>query len=203
MRLLVVGAGGHAKVVIDTARTAGISIAGVVGTSDDAPEILGVPVSPSADGIECDGFIVAVGNNRMRARLHGEYLERGLAPVSVIHPSAVIAPSVVIGAGTFVAAGVIVNVDARIGADAILNTGCTVDHDCVIGDHALVGPTASLCGESRIGVGVTFGAGASIIPVKRVGDWSTIGAGAAVVENVPSGVVYAGVPARQVGTVEV
>jgi sugar O-acyltransferase (sialic acid O-acetyltransferase NeuD family) len=202
VRLLVVGAGGHAKVVIDTARTAGFSIAGVVGTSDDAREILGTPVSRAADGIGFDGFIVAVGNNRIRARLYGEYRERGLTPVSVIHPSAVIAPSAVIGAGTFVAPGAIVNVDARIGEDAILNTGCTVDHDCVVGDHALVGPTASLCGESRIGVGVIVGAGASIIPVKHVGDWSTIGAGAAVVENMPSRVVYAGVPARQVGTVE-
>lgn len=202
MRLLVVGAGGHAKVVIDTARTAGFSIAGVVGAPSDADEVLGVAVSPNSDGIGCDGFIVAVGNNGVRAKLFTEYRDRGLLPVSVIHPSAVIAPSVVIGAGTFVAAGVIVNVDAAIGEDTILNTGCTVDHDCVVGDHALVGPTASLCGESRIGAGVTVGAGASIIPVKQVGDWSTIGAGAAVVEDVPSGVVYAGVPARQVGTVE-
>ena len=202
MRLLVIGAGGHAKVVIDTARAAGHTIAGVVGTHDDADTILGIPVSPSADGIVADGFIAAVGNNRIRAELFAEYRDRGLTPVSVIHPSAVIAKSVVIGAGAFVAAGVVANVDARIGENAILNTGCTVDHDCVVGDHALVGPTASLCGDSRIGTGVTFGAGASIIPVKRVGDWTTIGAGAAVVDDVPDHAVYAGVPARHVGIAE-
>lgn len=202
MRLLVVGAGGHAKVVIDTARTAGLSIAGVVGAATDTTEILGIPVSRDAGGIDFDGFIIAVGNNRVRARLFAEYRDRGLEPLSVIHPSAVIAKSVVIGAGTFIAAGVVVNVDARIGEDAIVNTGCTVDHDCIVGDHALVGPTASLCGESRIGAGVTVGAGASIIPVKRVGDWTIIGAGAAVVNDIPPGVVCAGVPARQVGTVE-
>lgn len=202
MRLLVVGAGGHAKVVIDAARMAGFSVAGVVGTPSDAAEILGVAVSPSAEGIVFDGFIAAVGDNRIRARLFAEYRDRGLSPVSVIHPSATIAHSVVIGVGTFIAAGVVVNVDARIGQDAILNTGCTVDHDCVVGDHALVGPTASLCGESRIGTGVTFGAGASVIPVKHVGDWTVVGAGAAVVGDVPARVVYGGVPARQVGTVE-
>ena len=198
MRLLVVGAGGHAKVVIDTARTAGMTVVGVVGTPEDVDEVLGIPVSSSSEGIDFDGFIVAVGNNHARGQLFAEYRDRGLSPLSVIHPSAVIAPSVAIGAGTFVAAGVLVNVDARIGEDAILNTGCTVDHDCVVGDHALVGPTASLCGESRIGTGVTIGAGASIIPVRRVGDWTTIGAGAAVVDDVPDHVVFAGVPARQV-----
>jgi len=202
VRLLVVGAGGHAKVVIDTARTAGLSVTGVIGTARDAEQILGIHVSRDAAEVEFDGFIIAVGNNSVRAKMFEEYRDRGLNPVSVIHPSAVIAPSVVIGAGTFVAAGVVVNVDARIGEDAILNTGCTVDHDCVVGDHALVGPTASLCGESRIGTGVTFGAGASIIPVKGVGDWTTIGAGAAVVDDVPDHVVYAGVPARHVATAE-
>lgn len=202
MRLLVIGAGGHAKVVIDAAQAAGHTIAGVVGTADDPDTILGIPVSPSADGIDCDGYVVAVGNNGVRARLFAEYRDRGLVPVSIVHPSAVIAGSVVIGAGTLVAPGAIVNVDARIGEDVILNTGCTVDHDCVVGDHSLVGPTASLCGESQIGTGVTFGAGASIIPVKRVGDWTTIGAGAAVVDDVPDHVVYAGVPARHVGIAE-
>lgn len=202
MRLLVVGAGGHAKVVIDTARTAGISIAGVVGMPDDAAEVLDTVVSADADGIDFDGFIVAVGDNRIRATLFAEYRERGFVPASVIHPSAVISDSVRIGAGSFIAAGVTVSVDAVIGENAILNTGCTVDHDCVVGDHALVGPTASMCGESRIGVGVTLGAGASVIPVKHVGDWTIVGAGAAVVRDMPGHIVCGGVPARQVRTIE-
>jgi UDP-perosamine 4-acetyltransferase len=202
VRLLVVGAGGHAKVVIDAARMMGWTVVAVTGTHDDAAEVLGIPVSRDAEGIDADGFIIAVGNNRIRARLFDEYRGGGLHPLSVIHPSAVIASGVRIGAGAFVAAGAVINIDATIGEDAIVNTGCTVDHDCVVGDHALVGPTASLCGESRIGAGVTFGAGASIIPVKHVGDWTVIGAGAAVVDDVPARAVFAGVPARRVGTVE-
>jgi len=202
VRLLVVGAGGHAKVVIDAARAAGFEIAGVIGAEDDAPDVLGIPVSRAAEGIAADAFIVAVGNNAARARLFAEYVEGGMAPATVIHPTAIIAPGVLVGVGTFVAAGVIVNVDALIGQNAILNTGCTIDHDCVVGDHALVGPTASMCGESRIGTGVTFGAGASIIPVKRVGDWSIVGAGAAVVADQPPRIVCAGVPARQIGVID-
>jgi sugar O-acyltransferase (sialic acid O-acetyltransferase NeuD family) len=197
VRLLVVGAGGHAKVVIDTARTAGFEIAGVIGSATDASEVLGVPVSREAAGIEADGFIVAVGDNRIRARLLQEYRGKGLVPLTVTHPSAILADSVTVGAGSFIAAGAIVCVDAVIGENVVLNTGCTVDHDCVVGDHALVGPTASLCGESQIGCGVTFGAGASIIPTKRVGDWTIVGAGAAVVTDIAGGIVCGGVPARQ------
>jgi len=196
VRLLVVGAGGHAKVVLDAARAAGFEIAGVIGDRDGRSQLLGVPVSESAEGIEVDGFIVAMGQNRARAEVFARYAAGPLPAVSVIHPTAIIADGVDIGEGSFVAAGVVVNVGASIGRDVILNTSCVVDHDVVVGDHALIGPTASLCGEGRVGEGVTFGAGASMIPVKSVGDWTMVGAGAAVVTDIPAGVTCVGVPAR-------
>jgi acetyltransferase EpsM len=198
VRLLVVGAGGHAKVVVDAARAAGFAIAGIVGDRDGRSTLLGVEVSENAHGIDAEGFIIAIGNNITRAKVFAEYAEGPLPPLSVVHPSAIIADGVTIGEGTFVAAGVVVNVDARIGRDVILNTACAVDHDVVVGDHSLVGPTASLCGESRLGEGVTFGAGASIIPVKTVGDWTTVGAGAAVINDLPERTVCVGVPARNI-----
>jgi acetyltransferase EpsM len=196
VRLLVVGAGGHAKVVVDGARAAGFEIAGVVGDRGGRSTLLGVEVSETAENVSADCFIIAIGNNRKRAEVFAQYVSGTLPPATVVHPSALIADGVTIGEGTFVAAGVVVNVDARIGRNVILNTSCAVDHDVIVGDHALVGPTASLCGESRLGEGVTFGAGASIIPVKTVGDWTTVGAGAAVVHDMPGHVVCAGVPAR-------
>lgn len=202
MRLLVIGAGGHAKVVIDAARCAGFEIAGILGRPGDPAEVLNAPVSHDASGISADGFIVAIGDNAARARHFEEYRASGLEPTSVIHPSAVIAGGALIGEGTFVAAGVIVNVDARIGADVILNTGCTVDHDCVIGSHALVGPLASLCGGVEIGGGVLLGAGVSVKPRTSVGAWSVVGAGAAVVSDLPARSVCVGVPARVVRGIE-
>lgn len=198
MRLLVIGAGGHAKVVVDAARCAGFEVVGVVGLPGGREDLLGVPVSLTAEGIVADAFIVAIGDNRRRAQVFAEHAAGELPAATVIHPSAIIADGVVIGTGSFVAAGVVVNVDARIGRNVILNTGCTVDHDVVVGDHALVGPASSLCGESRLGEGVTFGAGASIIPTKIVGDWTLVGSGAAVVHNIPERVVCVGVPARPV-----
>ena len=197
MRLLVVGAGGHAKVVIDAARAARIEVAGVV---DPQPgdNLLGVEIAESPARFDADAFIIAIGNNRTRAAFFSEYLETGLRPATVIHPSTVIAEGVTIGAGTFVAAGVVINVDTVIGDDAILNTSCTVDHDCIIGDHAHIGPMSGLCGGVRIGVGALLGVGCSVIPLRSVGDWAIVGAGSAVVDDVPDGDSHAGVPARSI-----
>jgi len=201
VRLLVIGAGGHAKVVVDAARCAGYDVVGIVGDRTGRTELLGIEVSHDwgpRDG--ADGFIVGIGDNAARAERFAHFLEAGLTPVSVVHPSAVIADQVELGAGTFVAAGAIVNIDASIGANAIINTGCTIDHDCVIGDHALIGPNASLCGAIVVGSGALVGAGATLAPGANVGDWATVGAGAVVVGAVPARSVSVGVPARTVRT---
>lgn len=202
MRLLVIGAGGHASVVVDAAQVAGIEVMRVVGDANGRLEMLGVPIAPTAEGADADGFIVAVGDNLVRAKLFAEYTALGLTPASVIHPSAVIAPGVVVGDGTFVAAGVVINTGASIGSNAILNTNSTVDHDCVIGDHVHIGPMAGLCGGVHVGEGTLIGAGCSIIPTRSVGDWAVVGAGSAVVGDVPAGVTCAGVPARPITTSE-
>jgi len=197
--LLVIGAGGHAKVVIDTAKTAGLQVSGVIGGESSPPEILGIPVTRDRSGIQADSFIVAVGDNTARSALFAEYLEAGLTPVTVIHPSAIIADSVSLGAGTIVTAGVIVNVDAKIGDNVILNTGCRVDHDCIIGDHAHVAPGVTMCGGVHMGEGSLCGVGSSAIPCVVVGDWSIVGAGSTVIADVPPNSVWGGVPARPLG----
>lgn len=198
MRLLVIGAGGHAKVVIDAARAAGFDVVGVFGRAGDPASILGVPVMREREEAEAeaDAFIVAIGDNAAREENFALWLTTGLAATTVIHPSAVIADEVEIGRGTFVAPGAIVNVHAKIGENAILNTGCSVDHDVVIGDHAHVGPTVGLCGGVHVGIGALLGVGASVIPLGHVGAWATVGAGAAVTAEVPPRETWGGVPAR-------
>jgi sugar O-acyltransferase (sialic acid O-acetyltransferase NeuD family) len=196
VRLLVIGAGGHAKVVIDAARGAGFEIAGVLGRPGDADEVLGIPVAHDRGRIDTDAFIVAIGENAARAATFVACLEAGLTPATVIHPSAQVADDIQIGRGTFVAPGAIVNIHARIGENVILNTGCAVDHDVVVGDHAHVGPTVGLCGGAHIGEGALLGVGASVIPRGRVGEWAIVGAGAVVTNPVPPHAVWGGVPAR-------
>lgn len=196
MRLLVVGAGGHAKVVIEAARRAGLVVVGAIGDPRKTDSVSCVPVYAAPDGIDADEFIVAVGDNRARAELYAAYLARGLNPATIVHPTAVIAEFVSLGAGVFIAAGAIVNTEAVIGDNAILNTGCSVDHDCVIGDHAHIGPMSGLCGAVRIGTGALVGIGCSLIPGVSVGDWSILGAGSVVVDDLCDDTVFAGVPAR-------
>jgi acetyltransferase EpsM len=202
MRLLVVGAGGHAKVVIDAAEEAGFEIAGVIGTDDDPREVLGHTVSRDHRLLPADGFIVAIGDNALRARRFTEFREAGLSPASVVHPSAILGRDVAIDDGVFIAAGVIVNTGAHIGDDSILNTGCSVDHDCVIGKHCHVGPQAALCGAVTLGEGVLLGVGSCAAPRSCVGEWTVVGAGAAVVDDLPARSVCLGVPARATRTLD-
>jgi len=198
VRLLVAGAGGHAKVVVDAAQMAGFEIAGVVGHPQDPSQVQGVNVSHDVSSIDADAFVIAVGDNRTRSMMFAEYTSRGLHPVSVIHPSAIIARTAVIGAGTFIAAGVIVNADAVVGANVILNTACTVDHDCRIGDHAHLGPNVSLCGAVTVEEGALMGVGACALAGTTVGSWTVVGAGAAVICDLPPSSTSVGVPARPI-----
>lgn len=202
MKLLVVGAGGHAKVVVDTSLAAGWEIAGIIGRQSDTQSILGCPVTTDGSSPEADAFIIAIGDNATRARYFAEYRARDMQVARVIHPSAVISPSATIGEGTFVAAGVVVNASASIGENAILNTGCVVDHDVTVADHVFIGPAACLCGAVKLDEGVMLGAGVTVGPLRHIGVWSICGAGAAVVTDLPARMVCVGVPAKPVHPIE-
>lgn len=195
--LIVVGAGGHAKVVIATARAAGFRVIGAV--DDDQARwgstILGVVISgPVARVLEDRDAraVLAIGNNATRRRLGAA----ACAWATVVHPSAIVDASVALGAGSVVFAGAIIQPDARLGAHAIVNTGASIDHDCVLGDAVHVAPGARLAGNVALGDEVFFGIGAVAIPGVSVGARTTVGAGAAVVDDLPADVVAAGVPAR-------
>jgi UDP-perosamine 4-acetyltransferase len=198
-RIVVVGAGGHAKVVIATVRAAG---GDVVAVYDDdhskwGQQILGVPIQGPISGEEIGGgpAIIAIGNNRVRQslaqRLHAQW-------VSVCHPSATVHPSVSLGPGTVVFAGVVIQPDATIGAHSILNTAASVDHDCILGDFVHIGPGVSLCGGVTLDEGVVLGVGAKVAPNVEIGPWSTAGAGAVCVVDVARDTTVVGVPARSI-----
>lgn len=195
MRLLIVGAGGHAKVLLDAALCADIDVAALRGEPGDPGKVLGIPVVFGEDTAGADAFIIGVGDNKTRAALYAEWQERGLTPTTVVHPSAIVAASARLGAGTFVAAGAIINPEACVGANAILNTGCTIDHDCSIGDHAHVAPGVNMSGAVYVGTGTLVGVGACVMPGARIGEWSVVGAGAVVVNDIPGRTVAVGVPA--------
>jgi sugar O-acyltransferase (sialic acid O-acetyltransferase NeuD family) len=204
--VMVVGAGGHAKVVIDILRAAGFHIAAVF---DDAASRRGeifrgstivgstaeIPAYATQNGLSA--FVVAIGDNPTRLAL-GEKLESvGLHALSAIHPSAVLAPGVHLGGGTVVMAGVCINADAVVGRHSILNTQATIEHDCVLADGVHIAPGATLCGGVQVGRCALVGAAAVIIPLLHIGAHAQIGAGAAVVDAVPEHARVSGVPARR------
>jgi sugar O-acyltransferase (sialic acid O-acetyltransferase NeuD family) len=194
----VIGAGGHAKVVIGALAAAGRAVAGVW---DDDPAklggtLLGVPVlGPTADLIRGSTrlAVLAVGDNRARYRLAASL---DLDWVTVVHPHAWVHPSVRLGPGAVVFAGAIMQPDTVIGRHAIINTGATIDHDCEIGEFAHVAPGVNLSGGVRVGDGALLGVGSCAVPGARIGAWAVVGAGAVVVDKVPDGATVVGAPAR-------
>ncbi len=178
MRLLIIGAGGHAKVVLDAAIACGFEIAGVIGQPGGISTLMGYPVTHDATAVEADGFIAAIGDNAARAAEFDRLCSSYLAPTSVIHPSAILADSVELGAGTFVAAGVVVKLPYQ--RPRAHRTGFEPERWC--GDRP----------------GYPHCVGTSIVPLARVGEWSIVGAGAVVTYDLPDRSVCVGAPAKAV-----
>ncbi|MEM8609712.1 MAG: acetyltransferase [Myxococcota bacterium] len=199
-KLVVLGAGGHAKVVIATVRAAGGEVVDVY--DDDSSRwgqnLLGVAVrGPIADAVGAElPAIIAIGNNGARRSI-AEALSLTWAPVC--HPSAVVDTSVVVGPGAVVFAGAVIQPDTVVGEHAIVNTGSSIDHDCSVGAFVHLGPGVRLCGGVSVGEGTLLGVGSNVAPNVAIGSWATVGAGAVCVADVPGQTTVVGVPARGVG----
>lgn len=207
MKVAIVGAGGHGKVVCDAILEAGQDE--IVGFADDDLSltgrlVLGFCVIGPLTRLGKPGTIalaMGIGNNAARRLAHDRAIAFGYHVVSVVHPSAVVARSSVIKPGTVLLAGVVVNADSLIGPNAILNTGCRIDHDCVVGAHAHIAPGATLAGMVTVGDEALIGAGTVVIPGRTIGPRSTTGAGTVVIRDVPPDCVVVGVPGRAIKTV--
>jgi UDP-perosamine 4-acetyltransferase len=207
--LIVVGAGGHAKVVIDALLRAGAEVLGLVDRdpTTHGGDVLGVAVIGDDSALEnrpAGSFrlVNGVGGGDSTATRH-QVFERlraaGHEFAGVVHPSAVLAPDVRLAEGAQVMAGAVVQPGTSIGIDAIVNTGARIDHDCRIGDHAHVAPGAVLAGGVTLDAGVMVATGACIVDGVRLGAWAIAAAGAVVLGDVAPGVIVAGVPAKEMG----
>lgn len=210
LKAVGLGAGGHARVVIEILRSCGgCDLAGLL---DAAPElrgrsVLGVSVLGDDDllpGLVADGvthFFVGsggVGDNAPRRRLFERGLGHRMEPLNVAHPSAAVSPSAQLGKGIVIMANAVVNCEARLGANVIVNTSAVVEHDCMVGDHVHLATGARLCGGVVVDEGAHVGAGATVIQGVKVGANAVVGAGAVVVRDVPAGMTVVGSPARAV-----
>ncbi len=199
--LIVFGAGGHAKVVIDIVEKQGSYR--IIGILDDDERlwqklVFGYQVLGGRDhrvSSDCE-IIVALGSNQARLEVAREYRSRGVPLASAVHPSVQLGRGAVLGSGTVMMALSAVNSDSLIGDDVIINTAATVDHDCTVGDGVHIAPGAHLCGGVVVEKGALIGAGSTVLPNMKIGQYAVVGGGACVASHVPAKATVVGVPAR-------
>jgi sugar O-acyltransferase (sialic acid O-acetyltransferase NeuD family) len=200
--ITVLGAGGHAKVIISTLIAANITISRIL---DDNPDKWGSrvfdikitgPFSEMDPG-NTERAVIAIGDNKTRKRI-SERFQHVRWMTAVIHPDAYVHPTVRLGRGTVVFAKAVVQPDTVIGDHCIINTGATIDHDCRIGNYVHIAPGVNLAGEVCLEEGVFCGIGGKAITGITVGRWSTVGAGSVVIKDLPEYSLAVGVPAKVV-----
>lgn len=199
--LIILGAGGHAKVVADAAQAAG-SWRRIAFLDDTLQgDVMGLPILGNLQYIghlhpSSSDVVVGLGAAALRMKWLDRAQTIGFSLATVIHPCAYTSKHATVDEGSVIFAGCVVNPGARVGRGCILNTGCTVDHDCVLEDGVHISPGAHLGGNVTVGTHGWICAGACIAHGVSVGAYSIVAAGAAVVQDIPDRVLVAGVPAQ-------
>ena len=209
VRVVGLGAGGHAAVVIEAMHACGTFE--IVGMTDPRTELWGstvhgVPVLGGDDELAhqyhqgvSHAFIGLGGASDTSARRRLFELARGqgFELVTIVHPTALLSPSARAGSGAVLLAHAVVNANAVLGDNVLVNTGAIVEHDCEIGSHAHIAVGARLASSVRVGDGAHIGAGATVLEGRSIGARAVVGAGAVVTRDVDPATVVAGVPARR------
>lgn len=205
--LIVLGAGGHAKVLVDALNSAGLPVRGITDASPAkaGSVVLGVPVLGGDKKVlafapEVVHLVNGIGSVRvstLRRKIYDDFKNRGYFFARVVHASAIVAPDAVLAEGAQIMAGVVLQTGCRIGENAIINTRAAVDHDCRIGAHVHISPGVTLCGNVEVGEGSHIGAGATVIQGVRIGRNCMVAAGAVVIGDIPDGATVAGLPAKE------
>ncbi len=202
-RLLIIGAGGHGKVVADVAMK--MNTWKSIQFLDDNQElkrVLGLEVIGKVEDalkyVHDYQFIVAIGDNSLRERIQLNLTMAQAKLALLVHPDAIIGKQVEIGKGTVVMAGVIINSCTHVGSGCIINTGSIIEHDNIIEDYVHVSPGVITGGTVRIGKGTWLGLGSKIINNVSIAGDCIVGAGAVVIEDIINRGLYVGIPAKKV-----
>lgn len=204
MKVVVIGHGGHSKVVSDIIRaTNDLHIIGYLDNKYERIQVINNLIfGPISAAIQLKEehrnvkFVIAIGDNRAR-KLLVEKLNLSLKNfLTIIHPSASISPSAKIGYGTVVMPQAVINADVIVGNHCIINSGSVVEHDSLLNDFIHLCPNSTVAGTVEIHEGSCVGSGATIIPNRRIGEWTMIGAGATVIDHLPANCLAVGTPAK-------
>ena len=207
--MLILGGGGHSRVIIDCMQGTTLLESSVILDQDESlwgQDIQGVPILGGDDLIPelvkqgATQFVVGLGStadNLPRQKLFDIACSYGLEPRTVRHPSAFCSPFAQIGKGTVMFPVSVVNAGAVLGNNVIVNTGALIEHDCMLGDHAHIASGGRLSGSENVGKAAHVGAGATIRQCLTIGEGSVVGIGAAVIKDVAPWTTVVGVPARE------
>lgn len=204
--VIIIGGGGHARVLIDTLLNNSVSI---IGITDPEPgktgsRILGISVlgndeilqQYSVKTVQLVNGVGATDSTARRRLIYESFKDRGYTFATVVHRSAFIARNVLLNEGVQIMAGAVIQTGSIIGKNTIINTRATIDHDCRIEDHSHLAPGATLCGGVEVGEGAFIGSSATLIQNVKIGRMAFIGAGAVVVKDIPPDTIAMGIPAQ-------
>jgi sugar O-acyltransferase (sialic acid O-acetyltransferase NeuD family) len=198
--MILYGASGHAKVIIDCLDANGLRLQAIFDDNPDICKLLDYKVSHQFDPDLYPGepLIISIGNNEIRKRIASKLSVSNPPPTVLRHPSAIVSELTEFGDGSVILHNAVIQSSTVTGRYCIVNTGATVDHDCNIGDFCHIAPNATLCGGITIGEGSIIGAGSVVIPTIHIGKWCVIGAGSVIIKDVPDYAVVVGNPGRVV-----
>lgn len=192
--MIVFGASGHCKVILDILMSNNIIVDKILDDHPIVKEIYGISVLRSDECVIANqNAIIAIGSNSVRKLIAEKHnFKYDIA----IHPKSSVSRKSKIGEGTVVMANANINSDALVGRHCIINTGSVVEHDSKIGDYVHISPNAALAGNVEIGEGTHIGIGSTIIQGIKIGKWCTIGAGAVIIRDVPDFCTVVGNPGK-------
>lgn len=203
MRLVIIGGGGHGRVVTEAAYLSGQTDIVVVDPhrAQDWPLSIATCVASDEEaGLNQTGtgFVIAIGNNTVRQALFAKYAERSLEAATIIHPAACVSPSATVGPGSMIMAGSIVGPLAKLGRGVIINHGAIAEHDTIIGDFSHLAPGAVIAGAARIGKRSFLGANSCVRHGAEIRDDIVLGHGAVAAKSITEPGTYVGNPARPI-----
>jgi sugar O-acyltransferase (sialic acid O-acetyltransferase NeuD family) len=205
-KLAIYGAGGHGRVVADTARVLGWQE--IVFYDESWPQhqansiwpVVGNYDNLRANLTKYDGVIVAFGDCAVRLEKTRELSSLHAPIISLVHPNAFVSPNSTLSRGSVVFAGAVINIEAKVGEASIINTGATVDHDCIIGPGVHICPGANLSGGVEVGEASWIGVGSCVRHSIKIGANVMVGAGAVIVKDVPNGFTMVSVAASKINS---
>ena len=204
--VVVIGAGGHSKIVIDILlEDPTVKILGLLDDSPDAQgkEIMGFPVVGIVEEMDklfpkTTGYIISIGNNSVRRKISKILKNRGYEHINAISKSAMISKHASIGKGVIINPGAAIHPDATIEDDVVIGMNATISHDSIVKAGVHLSPGVHITGNVTVGEQADLGAGVVVIPGKIIGRDTIVGAGAVVTKDLAEGIVAVGAPAREI-----